>query len=178
MINDAERPVLYVGHGVVCSGSTELLRQFAEKAQLPVTTTLQGLGAFDELSPLSLHMLGMHGSAYANLAMQNADLIVAIGARFDDRVTGNLDKFAPAARKAEEQGRGGIVQFDVLPKNVDKVVDVTTSVIGDCAESLAELLPQVLHRSREPWHSQLAEWKQQHPFRFEPVRLSSHARVL
>jgi acetolactate synthase-1/2/3 large subunit len=91
LLNRAEKPILYVGQGML--GTPEgpkILKELAEKANVPVTTTLQGLGAFDEEDPKSLHMLGMHGSAYANLAMQTADLILALGARFDDRVTGNL----------------------------------------------------------------------------------------
>ena len=87
------------------------------------------MGAFDELSPLSLHMLGMHGSAYANFAVQEADLIVSLGARFDDRVTGNINKFAPAALAAEREGRGGIIHFEISPKNVDKVVVATEAVV-------------------------------------------------
>ena len=90
-INNAQSPILYVGAGILYSPEgPSLLKALADKGNIPVTTTLQGLGAFDELDPKSLHMLGMHGSAYANLAMQTADVIVALGARFDDRVTGNL----------------------------------------------------------------------------------------
>ena len=112
---------MYVGQGAITGDACDEVTAMAEVSGIPVTTTLQGLGAFDELSPLSLHMLGMHGSAYANMAIQNADVIVAIGARFDDRVTGNLAKFAPEARKAEANGVGGIVQLDIAPKNIDKV---------------------------------------------------------
>lgn len=91
LINGAKRPLIYAGQGMLSSPEgPKLLKEFAERANIPVTTTLMGMGAFDELSPLSLHMLGMHGAAYANLAMQTADLIIALGARFDDRVTGNL----------------------------------------------------------------------------------------
>lgn len=91
LINNAKKPILYVGQGVLSSPEgPELLKKLSQYGNIPVTTTLQGLGAFDETDPLSLHMLGMHGSAYANLAMQTADVIVALGARFDDRVTGNL----------------------------------------------------------------------------------------
>ena len=91
LLNSAKKPVLYVGNGILAqTKGPALLRELATKANIPVTTTLQGLGSFDEMDPLSLHMLGMHGSAYANLAMQSADVIIALGARFDDRVTGNL----------------------------------------------------------------------------------------
>src|SRR5690606_34644821 len=120
MINRAKKPLFYVGQGVILSGAHEVLRQCAEKANIPVTTTLQGLGAFDENSPLSLHMLGMHGAAYANWAMRDADCVIAVGARFDDRVTGKVSAFAPAARQAEREGRGGFIHFDIAPENINK----------------------------------------------------------
>lgn len=94
MINQSKRPLLYVGQGVILSEATDVLQQIAEKANIPVTTSLQGLGAFDEHSPLALHMLGMHGSAYANWAVRDTDCLIAIGARFDDRVTGDISRFA------------------------------------------------------------------------------------
>ena len=118
LINAAKRPVLYVGAGAL--NHSELVRALARAGNIPVTTTLQGMGIFDELDPLSLHMLGMHGSAYANHAMQAADVIVAIGARFDDRVTGNLKMFAPAAKRASAEGRGGIIHLEILSKNINK----------------------------------------------------------
>jgi hypothetical protein len=113
LINMAKRPVLYVGQGVIQAEATEELRQFAARANIPVTTTLQGMGAFDELDERSLCMLGMHGHVAANRAMQQADLIIAMGARFDDRVTGKLPAFAPEARRAAAAGRGGFIHFEV-----------------------------------------------------------------
>lgn len=105
LISIAKQPVIYAGHGILShKDGPQMLRKLAEEHNIPVTTTLHGLGAFDELSDLSLHMLGMHGSAYANLAMQSADLIIALGARFDDRVTGRVDRFAPAASAAAQEG--------------------------------------------------------------------------
>ena len=137
MLKNAKQPVLYAGQGVLQSeGGVEALRKLAEVGNFPVTTTLQGMGAFDELSPLSLHMLGMHGSAYANYAIQNADLIVALGARFDDRVTGNLAEFAPAARAAESKGTGGIVQFEISHKQLNKTVELTEGVLGDVGDGM------------------------------------------
>jgi acetolactate synthase-1/2/3 large subunit len=97
-INAAERPLLYVGGGVIISGASDTLRQLATKAGIPVTTTLLGLGAFPEDHPLALKMLGMHGTAFANYAVQESDLLIAVGARFDDRITGDIKKFAPHAR--------------------------------------------------------------------------------
>ena len=168
LINIAERPVIYAGNGVVNTAQgSRLLRELAERANIPVTTTLQGMGAFDELHPLSLHMLGMHGSAYANLAIQNADLIIALGARFDDRVTGNLNKFAVSARKAELEGRGGIVQFEISPKNINKTVKVTVGVEGDLSPNMKSLIPQVRYADRKPWLNSINEWKSKYPFRYD-----------
>ncbi|GBG32071.1 Acetolactate synthase, mitochondrial [Hondaea fermentalgiana] len=171
MINRAERPIIYAGQGVMQSplNGPAVLKEFAEKANIPVTTTMQGLGGFDERSPLSLKMLGMHGSAYANYSMQNADLVLALGARFDDRVTGRVDAFAPEARRAEREGRGGIVHFEISPKNLHKVVQPTVAVLGDVVENLANVTPHVQRQEREPWFAQIAEWKEKYPFLLESV---------
>lgn len=142
LINKAKKPILYVGNGILNSEDGPVfLRELANKAQIPVTTTLHGLGAFDETDPKSLRMLGMHGSGYANMAMQNADLIIALGARFDERITGNITKFAPAARLAALENRGGIIHFEILPKNINKVVESTQAVEGDVSANLGKLLP-------------------------------------
>ncbi|KAK9380749.1 thiamine diphosphate-binding protein [Kockiozyma suomiensis] len=169
LINMAKNPVIYCGQGITGSPDGPFrLRELAEKACIPVTTTLQALGAFDETNEKSLHMLGMHGSAYANLAMQEADLILALGARFDDRVTGALSKFAPEARRAEAEGRGGIVHFDISPKNINKIVNVTEAVEGDVTEMLTQLMPLVNHvESRPEWLSKINAWKQRFPFDYE-----------
>ncbi|KAJ5386372.1 hypothetical protein N7509_008913 [Penicillium cosmopolitanum] len=125
LVNVAKKPVLYVGQGLLARpDGPQILKELADKVQIPVTTTLQGLGGFDELDPKSLHMLGMHGSAYANMAMQEADLIIA-------------------AKLAASEGRGGIVHFEIMPKNINKVVQATEAVEGDCADNLRLLLPQV-----------------------------------
>ncbi|MCX5661857.1 MAG: biosynthetic-type acetolactate synthase large subunit [Planctomycetota bacterium] len=176
MINRAERPVLYVGQGVLLSGASEVLRKIAAKANIPVTTTLQGLGSFDESSPLSLHMLGMHGSAYANWAMRDADVIIAVGARFDDCVTGKISAFAPGARKAEREGRGGIIHFDIAPEQINKAVPVTIGVEGDARKNLELLLPMLEHRPREAWHKQVGEWRDKHPFRYKPDDREFHMK--
>ncbi|KAJ3055310.1 Acetolactate synthase, mitochondrial [Rhizophlyctis rosea] len=168
-INNAQKPILFVGNGVLYSPEgPKLLRELAKKANIPVTTTLQGLGAFDETDELSLHMLGMHGSAYANLAMQTADVIVALGARFDDRVTGVLSKFAPAAKKAALSGKGGIFHFEIMPKNINKIVEVTDAVEGDVTTNMKHLLPLVKERPKGAWNKQLAEWKRKYPFSYQP----------
>ncbi|KAJ1743607.1 Acetolactate synthase, mitochondrial [Coemansia sp. RSA 1821] len=169
LCNGAKKPVIYAGHGVLSSpGAWQLLREFADKANIPVTTTLLGLGAFDELDPKSLHMLGMHGSVYANLSMQSADLVLALGARFDDRVTGNLRHFAPEAKRAALEGRGGIVHFDILPKNINKTVNADIAVEGDVGENLAALLPLIEHRDRSLWFDKIQTWKTKYPFTYTP----------
>jgi acetolactate synthase-1/2/3 large subunit len=115
----------------------------------------------------SLHMLGMHGSAYANFAMQEADVIIALGARFDDRVTGKVDTFAPAARAAALQGKGGIIHFEIMPKNINKVVQAQIPVLGDVTASLAELVPQIEYNERKEWFDKVKAWKANYPFTFE-----------
>ena len=163
----AKKPIVYAGQGVISQPEgPKLLKELADKASIPVTTTLQGLGGFDELDEKALHMLGMHGSAYANLAMQEADLIIALGARFDDRVTGSIIKFAPQAKAAAAEGRGGIVHFEIMPKNINKVVQATEAVEGDVVDNLALLLPQVKNKSmaeRKEWFDQINFWKKKFP---------------
>ncbi|KAL4906096.1 hypothetical protein BDW74DRAFT_151276 [Aspergillus multicolor] len=165
LVNVAKKPVLYVGAGILENhDGPKLLKELADKANIPVTTTLQGLGGFDELDPKALHMLGMHGSAYANLAMQEADLIIAIGARFDDRVTGSIAKFAPQAKLAASENRGGIVHFEIMPKNINKVVQANEAVEGDCAENIRQLIPLVeAVPERQEWFAQINDWKSRFP---------------
>ncbi|KEF52319.1 acetolactate synthase I/II/III large subunit [Exophiala aquamarina CBS 119918] len=165
LINVAKKPVIYAGQGVLATPEgPKLLKELADKANVPVTTTLQGLGGFDELDPKSLHMLGMHGAAYANMAMQEADLIIALGARFDDRVTLNIAKFAPQAKAAAAEKRGGIVHFEIMPKNINKVVQATEAVEGDVATNLATLIPKVNKvNERAEWFAQIKDWKERFP---------------
>jgi acetolactate synthase-1/2/3 large subunit len=168
LINNAKRPVIYAGHGVV--GDPEgpkYLAALANIGNIPVTTTLHGLGSYDELDPKSLHMLGMHGSCYANLAMQNADLIIALGARFDDRVTGSVSAFAPEAVKAAKEGRGGILHFEIMPKNINKVVEATEAIEGDVTDNLKKLVPHIKSTPRKEWLDQILTWKEKYPFYYE-----------
>jgi acetolactate synthase-1/2/3 large subunit len=166
LLNIAKKPILYVGNGILNhEDGPAILKELSEKAQIPVTTTLQALGAFDQEDPKSLDMLGMHGSAFANLAMQNADVILALGARFDDRVTGNLTKFAPEAKKAAEEGRGGIIHFEISPKNINKVVQATEAIEGDVTENLKHFLPLVdAVKERPTWFDQIKQWKHKYPY--------------
>jgi acetolactate synthase-1/2/3 large subunit len=157
-INKAEKPVLYVGGGVIIANAGEELRTLAEKAHVPVTMTLLGLGSYDQRKPESLDMLGMHGSAYANYAVQECDLLIAVGARFDDRVTGKLATFAPHAK---------IVHIDIDPSSISKNVHVDIPVVGDARHILTELAKEVEYRPREAWFAKIAEWKQKFPFRYD-----------
>ncbi|KAG2749801.1 acetolactate synthase [Suillus brevipes Sb2] len=169
LINKSQRPIIYAGNGVLSSPlGPKLLAQLAKEGNIPVTTTLQGLGAYDETDEKSLHMLGMHGSAYANLAMQQADVIIALGARFDDRVTGKVDTFAPAARAAASQGRGGIIHFEIQPKNINKVVNASIPVLGDVVSNMAALVPLIRSSPRTQWFGDIQEWKQKYPFTYVP----------
>ncbi|KAH0583462.1 Acetolactate synthase, mitochondrial [Termitomyces sp. J132] len=169
LINQAQRPIVYAGNGVLSSPmGPKLLRKLAEQGNIPVTTTLQGLGAFDETDHRSLHMLGMHGSAYANFAMQEADVIIALGSRFDDRVTGKLDGFAPAAKAAAAQGRGGIIHFEIMPKNINKVVEASIPILGDVVTNLASLVPLIKSSPREEWFRDIQHWKKSYPFTYTP----------
>jgi acetolactate synthase-1/2/3 large subunit len=169
LLNMAKKPVIYAGQGILQTpNGPELLRELADKAKIPVTTTLQGLGAYDELDHKSLHMLGMHGSAYANMAMQEADLILALGARFDDRITGAIAKFAPAAKAAAAEGRGGIIHFEIMPKNINKIVQATEAVEGDVGASLKQMMPLVnTVQERNEWFGQIDDWKKRFPWAYE-----------
>jgi acetolactate synthase-1/2/3 large subunit len=157
-INNSERPVLYVGGGVISANAAEVLRELAEKANMPVTTTLLGLGSFDQRKAESLDMLGMHGAAYANYAVQECDLLIAVGARFDDRVTGKLKAFAPQAK---------MVHIDIDPASISKNVHVDIPVVGDAKCILADLAKEVEFRERKAWFKKIAEWKKKFPFRYD-----------
>ncbi len=176
MINNAKKPLFYVGQGVILSDGCDVLRQCAEKANIPVTTTLLGLGAFDQESPLAMDMLGMHGAAYANWAMRDADCVIAVGARFDDRVTGKISAFAPGARAAEAEGRGGIIHFDISPDQINKSVPVTIGVEGDARKNLELLLPLLKDSARGEWLSQLTQWKKDYPFTYEHDEREFHLK--
>jgi len=158
VINAAQRPVLYVGGGVVLAGASDELRALAEKGKLPVTTTLLGLGAFDETDPLALNMLGMHGAVAANYAVQEADCLVAVGARFDDRVTGDLSKFAPQAK---------VIHIDIDPTSISKNVTVDIPVVGDAKHVLGEMLAFIEPKDRSTWLAQIGDWKEKFPFHYE-----------
>ena len=163
----AKRPILYVGGGIANSGAGESLRLFAETLRLPVAPTLMGLGGFPSAHPLSLGMLGMHGTYAANMAVAESDLLIAVGVRFDDRVTGKLATFAPHAR---------VIHIDIDPANIGKNVAPSLSIAADAREALCELLvlsrerdEQNLQQSveaREVWWEQIRAWQRSQPLRF------------
>jgi len=157
-INAAQRPVLYVGGGVIISGASDLVRELAIKANIPVTTTLLGLGSFDESHPLALHMLGMHGTAYANYAVQDCDLLIAVGSRFDDRVTGKIETFAPNAK---------IIHIDIDPASISKNVRVDIPVVGDAKAILQELVKLVSPAQRSAWLEKVEQWKKHYPLKYD-----------
>ncbi|NLJ86099.1 MAG: biosynthetic-type acetolactate synthase large subunit [Firmicutes bacterium] len=155
-IDKAERPLLYVGGGAVAAGAQNEIRLLAEKAGIPVTMTLMGLGAFPGEHPLFLGMLGMHGTAYANLAVSHCDLLIAVGARFDDRVTGAIGKFAPKAR---------IIHIDIDPAEIGKNISPDIPIVGDARNVLLELLQRVSDKEHSEWMKQLDAWKNRHPLK-------------
>ncbi len=159
VINEAQRPVIYAGGGVVSSGASEELIQFAHHTNIPVTTTLMGLGAFPQDDPLSLDMLGMHGTRYANYAVQEADLLIAVGARFDDRITGKLSEFAPHAK---------IIHLDIDPTAISKNVRVDIPIVADAKDVLSQLTLSVKKGTRRrEWHREIQDWKEKHPLKYD-----------
>jgi acetolactate synthase-1/2/3 large subunit len=161
-----KKPVLYVGGGVISADAHAELRELAELTQIPVTTTLMGMGAFPSAHPLSLDMLGMHGTYYANMAVHHSDVLVAVGARFDDRVTGKVDAFAPHAE---------IIHVDIDPSSISKNIKVDVPIVGDCRRVLRALIEAVkqekddggVREARKAWHDQIAGWKTAQPLRYE-----------
>ncbi|RKY85435.1 biosynthetic-type acetolactate synthase large subunit [candidate division KSB1 bacterium] len=156
-IKHSKRPVIYAGGGVISSGASEELRELAIKAKIPVTTTLMGLGVFPETHPLSLKMLGMHGTQYANYAIMEADLLIAIGARFDDRVTGKVEEFAPKAK---------IAHIDIDPSSIRKNVNVDIPVVGDVKNVLSELNKILQPGDTSEWLKQIEQWKKDYPLTY------------
>jgi acetolactate synthase I/II/III large subunit len=166
-LSQAKRPLIYAGGGVIAAQAAGALRAFATTFGIPVTTTLMGLGVVDSTEPLSLHMLGMHGTAYANYAVDDCDFVLAVGARFDDRVAGVPSKFAAGARF--------VAQLDIDPAEIDKVKRVDFYHLGNLPRALHELRRQGLARGFDPlgqgtyaeWHAHLAELKQTYAMNYD-----------
>ncbi len=159
LISSAKKPIIYAGGGIISSGAHILLRELAEKIQAPVTTTFMGLGSFPGTHKLSLGMLGMHGTAYANHATMESDLIIAIGARFDDRVTGRLDTFAPYAK---------VIHIDIDPSSISKNVRVDIPIVGDAKNILGPLINQIKKSpDTSAWLKTVEAWKKKHPLTYK-----------
>ena len=165
MIRKAHRPVIYGGGGIILSKASEELTKFAETLQIPVTTTLMGLGAFPAPHKLWLGMLGMHGTYFANMSVHHADVLIAIGSRFDDRVTGKIEEFAPHAK---------IIHIDIDPTSISKNVVVDIPIVGDCQDALSQLNAMVaedppgeLSQAHLAWLDQIEQWKQDHPLTYD-----------
>ncbi|MBF0278140.1 MAG: biosynthetic-type acetolactate synthase large subunit [SAR324 cluster bacterium] len=157
ILNQSKRPLLYVGHGAVISGAGKAIMKLAKKLHAPVTTTLLGKGTFPETDELSLGMLGMHGTAYANKAVVDCDLIFAIGARWDDRITGKVDAFCPNAKK---------LHIDIDPAEFGKIIKPDLSIQGDARLVVEELCKHVKKLDSKAWFKQIDQWKKQYPLKF------------
>jgi acetolactate synthase-1/2/3 large subunit len=167
MLLSAKKPVLYVGGGVILSNASEELTHLARTLNVPVTTTLMGLGCYPEDDPNSLGLLGMHGTYYANMAMTNTDVLMAVGARFDDRVTGKLSTFAPHAR---------IIHIDVDPTSIKKNVRVDLPIVGDVKDVLGKMIKvaanstdkvAAFREATKPWLAEIEGWKAKHPLTYK-----------
>jgi acetolactate synthase-1/2/3 large subunit len=152
LINQAEIPLILAGHGVILAEAEAELRQLAEKAHIPVVTTLLGISALPETHPLCLGMGGMHGEAYANKALQQADLVIALGSRFDDRLTGPVNTFVPRAK---------IIHVDIDPAEIGKNMENVLPIVGDARDVLQTLLPMVEEASHPVWLEQIEEWRRE-----------------
>ena len=157
-ISEAHRPIIYVGGGAKMSAATDEVRALAETIMAPVTMTLMGMGIMPADHPLSLGILGMHGTKYANYAVMESDLIIAIGVRFDDRVTGKIASFAPSAK---------IIHIDIDPAEISKNVRVDIPIVGDAKKVLQKLISLVKFTRRNEWNDKVREWKQEFPLEFE-----------
>lgn len=167
LLLEAKKPVIYVGGGVILGNAAEELTKLAQLLNAPVTTTLMGLGAFPEDDPLSLGLLGMHGTYYANMAVSHCDLLIAVGARFDDRVTGKIASFAPHAQ---------IIHIDVDPTSIKKNVRVDLPIVGDVKDVLKQLLKVLAGQAEKaatfqkqivPWLQEIDAWKAKHPMTYK-----------
>jgi len=159
LIRGSKRPVLYVGGGAIISGAEKEIRALVEKTGIPITTTILGLGIFPETHGSSLRMLGMHGTHFANYAVQNSDVLIGVGARFDDRVTGNVTKFAPHAK---------IIHIDIDPSSISKTVRVHVPLVSDVKRAIAKLSALIPDKrpDMKEWLARIATWKQKHPMKY------------
>ena len=160
MIKEAKKPLIIAGAGILKAKASEDLREFAEKTDTPVTMTLLGLGTFSGNHELSLGMLGMHGTVYANYATDEADLIIAAGIRFDDRITGNPEKFCPKAK---------IIHIDIDPAEIEKNKRADVPIVGDLKNVLTELNKELEQLKHKEWVDKIKEWKKEYPLVYREV---------
>ena len=160
LINESKRPVIYAGGGVIASGAAKDVSILAHKAEIPVATTLMGLGAFDERDPLALRLAGMHGAPAANWAINEADLLIALGVRFSDRVTGKISKYAPKAK---------IVHVDCDPSSIGKNVDVDLGIVADVKDVLTTVGSRIRQAKHTEWLKTIDGWKKSHPVSYKPM---------
>ncbi len=158
IINNSSKPLIIAGGGVVISNAYGELRELARKINSPVTTTLMAQGVYPEDDPLSLGMLGMHGTYYANKAVNEADCIIAIGTRFDEKITGDVNKFAKKAK---------IIHIDIDPASISKNVKADVPIVGDAKDAIKKLIPLVKNLNTEEWLTQIKKWKQEHPLKYD-----------
>eukprot|EP01063_Lacrimia_lanifica_P029911 TRINITY_DN4656_c0_g1_i1.p1 TRINITY_DN4656_c0_g1~~TRINITY_DN4656_c0_g1_i1.p1 ORF type:complete len:659 (+),score=270.56 TRINITY_DN4656_c0_g1_i1:46-2022(+) len=176
LINGAKKPVIIAGQGA--NDAMDEVREMMDKFGIPTTTTLHAMGLVDEMHPMALKMLGMHGAAYANFTVQEADLIIALGYRFDDRTTGNLQHYAREAKKAERHNKGGIIQIEIEHKQIGKVVKPTHHVLGDVKETLTQLLPLLNNDTdRSDWHKEVQGYKAKYPLKWRPCEDPEQIKV-
>ena len=160
LVNEAKRPVLYAGGGVIVAGAAKDVANLAHKAQIPVATTLMGLGSFDENDPLALRLAGMHGSAAANLAIDRCDLLIALGVRFSDRVTGKLAAYAKHAK---------IIHVDCDPSSINKNVTVDLGIVADVKDVLTTVNSRIRSAEHAEWLAQIDEWRRKRPVSYKPM---------
>ncbi len=158
LIKDSKKPLLIAGGGVISSNASAELKKFIETAEIPATFTLMGLGSIPASHPLFLGMLGMHGTKYANYAVVESDLIISAGCRFDDRITGKIENFAPKAK---------IIHIDIDPASISKNIVVDVPIVGDAKDILKKLHEKTGKASRKEWLSKINEWKQKYPLTYE-----------
>ncbi len=160
LVNEARRPVLYAGGGVIAAGAAKDVANLAHKAQIPVATTLMGLGAFDENDPLALRLAGMHGSAAANYAIDRCDLLIALGVRFSDRVTGKLAAYAKHAK---------IIHVDCDPSSINKNVTIDLGIVADVKDVLTTVNSRIKPAEHAEWLAQIDEWRRKRPVTYKPM---------
>ena len=168
LIENSKKPLIIVGGGAIISGASELLKKFIETTSIPYAFTLMGLGAVPVDSPLSLGMIGMHGTMYANYAIMESDLLISVGCRFDDRVTGKLDEFAPSAK---------IIHIDIDPSAIGKNVNVDVPIVGDAKIILKKLLGKAKSLNLKLWIKKVKSWKEKYPLTYEKKGLRPQAVV-